>query len=321
MTNYNFNLGTTYRNTHIDTSLETIPSNPVFKSLENEMFFYEPQRRVSYSQVMFNIQQNYLSDFDLKVLCLIATFGSVCTTTKALKALLYMNGEDLGSQNHRLTNALYRLGQNNLITFGHFKAPEKKNASLLRIICLTGYGSKVARSMEISHHFKPLEVLDAATAKSRAQTSMLITNFIMNLSDDIENFEVRPVLLRKEVHPDAIVRPAAKIRMFDEDIYFEVPRSGKANHLEDLTDKLRRYTLVFDELPSVVINGEDEQMNRCIYEYLSAHCTEHGFNLSNILFTDDLAQFGTGFNTCLYSFDESGNKVCFEFTPSAEMAA
>ena len=321
MTNYNFNLGTTYKFAHINTALETIPSNPVFKSLKDEVFFYEPQKRVSYSQVMFNIQQGYVNNFDLKVLSLIATFGSVCMTTKALKTLFYMNGEDLGSQDHRLTNALYRLGQNNLITFGHFKAPEKKNASLLRIICLTGYGSKVARSMGVSHRFNPLEVLDAPTAKSRAQTSMLITNFIMNLSDDIENFEVRPVLLRKEVHPDAIVRPAAKICMFGEDIYFEVPRSGKANHLEDLVDKLRRYTLVFDELPSVVINGEDEQMNRCIYEYLSTHCTEHGFNLSNILFTDDLAQFGARFNTCLYSFDENSNKACFEFTPPAKMVA
>lgn len=322
MKNYNFNLGETYRAARINTALEPTPSNPVFKSLEDEVFFYEPQKRVSYSQVMFNIQQNYLSDFDLKVLCLIATFGSVCTTTKALKTLLYMNGEDLGSQDHRLTNALYRLGQNNLVTFGHFKAPEKKNASLLRIICLTGYGSKVARSLEVSHRFNPREVLDAPTAKSRAQTSMLLSNFIKNLSYDIENFEVRPVLLRKELHPDAIVRPAAKIRMFGEDIYFEVPRSGKANYLEDLADKLRRYTLVFGEqLPSVVINGEDGEMNRTIYEYLFAHRTEHGFNLSNILFTDDLAQFGARFNTCLYSFDDSCNKVCFEFASSTKLAA
>lgn len=202
------------------------------------------------------------------------------------------------------------------------KAPEKKNASLLRIICLTGYGSKVARSMEVSHRFNPLEVLDAPTVKSRAQTSSLIANFIMNLSDNIENFEVRPVLLRKEVHPDAIVRPAAKIRMFDEDIYFEVPRSGKANYLEDLVDKLRRYTLTFGEqLPSVVINGEGEEVDHTIYEFLFTHRTEHGFNLSNILFTDDLAQFGAHFNTCLYSFDDSGNKVCFEFTPLMKLAA
>lgn len=319
MTNYNFNLGASYRATRINTALEQIPSNPVFKSLPDEVFFYESQMRVSYSQVAFNIQQGYISNFDLKVLSLIATFGSVCMTTKALKSLLYMNGEDLGSQDHRLTNALYRLGQNNLITFGHFKAPEKKNASLLRIICLTGYGSKLARSMDISHRFNPLEVLDAPTAKSRAQTSMLITNFIKNLQ--IDDFEVRPVLLRKEAHPDAIVRPAARIRLFGENVFFEVPRSGKANYLEDLADKLRRYTLVFDELPNVVINGEDEQMNRTIFDYLSTNAKEHGFDISNIMFTDDLAQFGTRFSTCLYAFDEKSGKIHFEFNPSAKMAA
>ena len=312
MKNYNFNTSSAYKAVRIDTSLETTPLNPVFRSLKDEVFFYEPQPRVSYNQVSYNLQQGYISEFDLKVLCLIATFGSACVTTKALKTFLHMNGEELGSQDHRLINSLRRLSQNNLITCGRFKSPEKENPSLIKIILLTGYGSKLAKSMGVAHRFNHLEVLDAPTVKSRAQTSMIAATFMKNLTDRIERFEVRPIIVRNDI-ADAIVRPALKLRMFDEDVYFEVPRSGNADYLDNITDKLHRYTLVFESIPSIVINGEDEAMNRTIFKHLQEHLSEHNVDPTNIFFTDDLAQFGPGFNSCLYSFDQDGNKLRFEF--------
>lgn len=321
MNTYNFNLGTAYRAVRMDPALDPVPTNPAFKSMEGEIFFFEPQSRMTYERVMYNIQQGYITPFDLKVLALIATFGSACMTNRSLKTLLVLNGEELGSQDHRLKYSLNRLSRNYLVSFGHFKAPNVPNATMFRVICLTGFGSRVAKSMGIVHRFNPLEVLDAPTAKCRSQISMVIANFIKNLPDGIDSFEVRPLLLAKEAAPDGIVRPSAKLRMFGEDVYVEVLRSGFPDHLTFLADKLRRYMLVLGEAPSLIINGEDEAMNRAIYEYLRDHGEDHGFPLSGILFTDDLAQFGPGFATCLYSFDESGNKVCFEFTSRANATA
>jgi len=314
--NCNFKLASSYKAARIDTSTEPVPENRVFSSIENESFVYDPQKPVSYSKVMYSIQQRYIDDFALKVLSLIATFGSVCTTSKALKTLLYMNGEDLGTNDRKFLSAIHRLFCNSLITTGRFVSPNKKNPSAVKIICLTGNGSRIAQSMGVVHRFNPLEVVDVTTLKTRAQTCMLITNFLKNIVDDISFFEPRPIITNKEYHPDAIVRPSCMINMYGEDVYFEVVRSGHADYCTALADKLHRYTLVFpDAHPNVVINGEDTEMNRKIFSYLKEN-TDHGFDVSNIMFTDDIAQFGASFKNCLYSFAEDGSKIYFEFFDS-----
>ena len=49
-------------------------------------------------------------------------------------------------------------------------------------------------------------------------------------------------------------------------------------------------------------------MNREIHEFLKSK----GIDM-DILYTDDLAMFGPNFKYSLYTFDEDGNKLHFEF--------
>ena len=88
-----------------------------------------------------------------------------------------------------------------------------------------------------------------------------------------------------------------------------MPRRSE-DWLENIADKLNRYKLCFEEnaLPAIVINGEDEDMNREIHEFLKSK----GIDM-DILYTDDLAMFGPNFKYSLYTFDEDGNKLHFEF--------
>lgn len=145
-----------------------------------------------------------------------------------------------------------------------------------------------------------------AIAKSRCQTTQLIMNYLKNIP--VDSFKVRPVIVK---NPDegAIVRPAASILVNGEFIDFEVPRRSE-DWLENIADKLNRYKLCFEEnaLPAIVINGEDEDMNREIHEFLKSK----GIDM-DILYTDDLAMFGPNFKYSLYTFAEDGNKLHFEF--------
>jgi hypothetical protein len=92
-------------------------------------------------------------------------------------------------------------------------------------------------------------------------------------------------------------------------MYFEVPRR-REGWLEDLSDKLKRYELVFEgkDIPTVIINGEDEEMNREI----SRMVAENNYNFE-ILYTDDLSMFGEKFRYSIYGILSDGTKQCYEF--------
>lgn len=281
------NRGATYRVATIDASLEAIPEHKVFNTYPGETFVYEPQRFIPKDIVMFNIRQGYITEHDLKVLCTIANFGSLCVTSRGLKRLLYMAGDDLGDNDHRMQNSIKRLARNGLIALGRFKHANTEQLSSLRIILLTELGSRIARNMGVNHKFNSVEVLTSDVIKSRAQTFMLLSNYLINLVNDIDRFESRPVLTNKALSDEAIVRPALKLTFTSgEDIYFEVPRRTMHNdaNLEHLVDKLRRYSLVFTDRqpPVVIINGEDEEDCRVIYDYIVKNSDIHNFPNENL---------------------------------------
>ena len=72
----------------------------------------------------------------------------------------------------------------------------------------------------------------------------------------------------------------------------------------------KKHELVFaeGEKPTVVINGEDEDMNREI----EALVRENGFTME-YLYTEDLLMFGERFRSSLYSFNPDGSIQCYEF--------
>ncbi len=311
MTNYN--VGTTYRKGWIDVCSEIIPQNPVFNSHAGEKHVFEPrENRVSYYQVTEAVASGMLTELDKILIGIIATFGSACVTSKVLKEMLTMM--NIQYSDNSFESSVKRLHRFNLINLSRFSV-EGREPSKLRIITLATYGSKLAKSMGVVHRFNPMATAsaEAYAMKSRAQTAQLICNYLKQ--QFVDCFSVRPVMV-VDADRGAIIRPAASITIKGEELFFEVPRR-RDEWIYDLSEKLRRYELVFEgkPVPTVVINGEDEEMNREIAKMVS----ENNYNIE-ILYTDDLAMFGSKFQYSIYDISADGEKHCFEFVISDKVA-
>lgn len=301
----NFTTGCTYDKARINVSEENVPTNALFKVLPDEVHVFEEREgKVSFYQVTCALEQGQINTLDKTIVCLVATFGSCCMTTRAINELLTLMGVEYTQT--RLDSSINRLHRYQLINFSHFQKWGEEPIKT-RIITLTSYGSQLAKSMGIVHRFNAIDTasMTAAVAKSRAQTTQLIVNFLKNIT--IDSFSVRPVIVR-DVDAGAIVRPAAAIRLGEAYIEFEVPRRHEG-WKEDLIDKLNRYKLVFpaESMPAIIINGEDEEMNFEVFQLLQENKFDH-----EVLYTDDLAMFGQNFQYSFYGFNESGEKICFE---------
>ncbi len=302
----NYTQGSTYRKGIIDVKTERIPQNPAFRSFMGEKHFFEEREgNVSYFQVTSAIESGRITELDKTIVCITATFGAACVTTKVLKEMLIMMG--ISFSDSSFDSSIKRLHRYQFINFSHFAA-EGMEPSKMKIITLAKYGSELARSLGVVHRYKAIEIAssEAFTMKSRAQTAHLICNYLKNRLAD--SFAVRPLIIVDPAN-DAIVRPSASITARGEQIYFEIPRRHDT-WKEDLVDKLKRYELVFaeGEKPTVVINGEDEDMNREI----EALVRENGFTME-YLYTEDLLMFGERFRSSLYSFNPDGSIQCYEF--------
>lgn len=302
----NYTLGSMYDKSKFDVINEIVPTNRFFKAYDNEGLIYEErEKNISFYHITTALEQGIITLLDRTIVCIIAAFGSCCMTKRSLTELLTMLGVDYNA--NCLESSIARLHRYQLINIARFKKVGEEPAPA-RIIILTSHGSQLAKSLGIIHRFNPINTsaMTAAVAKSRCQTTQLIANFIKHI--DIDCFKVRPVVVK---NPDegAIVRPAASIKIGEEYLDFEVPRRCD-DWLENLLDKLNRYKLVFSdqEIPAIVINGEDEEMNREIYLALKSK----GNNME-IFFTDDLAMFGANFKYSIYTFDDDGEKQYFEF--------
>lgn len=309
----NFNMGATYRLGTIDVDSEMIPQNPAFKSFAGEKHYFEEREgRVSYYQVTNAVASGILTELDKTIIGIIATFGSACVTSKVLKEMLTMM--NIQYSDNALESSIKRLHRFHLINFSHFVV-EGREPAKMRIITLANYGSQLAKSMGVVHRFNPMATAsaEAYTMKSRAQTAQLICNYLKQ--QFVDCFSVRPVMV-VDADRGAIIRPAASITVKGSEIFFEVPRR-REGWLEDLSEKLKRYELVFEgkPVPTVVINGEDEEMNKAIAKMV----LENKYNIE-ILYTDDLAMFGNKFRYSLYDISANGEKHCFEFTISEKVA-
>lgn len=308
-----YTMGETYRKNTINVDSEMIPQKVAFKSFPGEKhYFEEREEKVSYYQVTSALESGFLTELDKTIICLIATFGSACVTSKMLKEMLTMM--DVQFSDNMFESSMKRLHKFHLINFSRFVVDGREPAKM-RIITLANYGSQLAKNLGVIHRFNAIATASAEpyAVKSRVQTAQLISNYLKNKV--VEAFAVRPIIV---VNPDmgAIIRPAATITVQGEQLFFEVPRR-RDGWLEDLEDKLNRYLLVFEgkPLPTVVINGEDEDMNREVAGMIRAK----GFEFE-ILYTDDLAMFGPKFKYSLYGFDEDGTKQCY-FMSVSEIAA
>lgn len=299
-------LGSTYRKGFIDTSSEIIPKALSFKSFPSEEHvFDEHDKNIPFHLVISGLESGHITELDKLVVSLVAVFGSAACTSKTISEMLTLMGIDVNK--NILESSLKRLHRYHLINFSRFSFPNGKQSNT-RIITLMSYGSKLARNFGVVHRFNPISIITAEpySIKSRAETAQLICNWLKNLP--VDSFAVRPV---KIVNADAgaIIRPAASIDLCGETIYFEVPRTHDG-WLSDLIAKFNRYKLVFGEndLPTIVVNGEDAGMNLEIFKELK----DKDFK-AEVLFTDDLSMFGRSFKSCLYTFDDSDSIIRYTF--------
>ena len=309
----NYNIGAIYKQGKIDVCSEIIPQNSAFKSYAGEKYFFEDREgNVFFYQVTDAIASGMLTDLDKTLIGIIATFGSACVTSRVLKEMLTMM--NIQYSDNIFESSLKRLHRFHLINFSRFVV-EGKEPTKMRIVTLANYGSKLAKRLGVVHRFNPMAITsaEAYAVKSRAQTAQLISNYLKQQFVDF--FAVRPVIV-VDVERGAIIRPAASITIQGSEIFFEVPRR-RDGWIEDLSEKLMRYELVFEgkDTPTVVINGEDEEMNKEVAKMVE----KHGYNIE-ILYTDDLAMFGEKFRYSLYDLSPDGTKHCFEFV-ALDMAA
>lgn len=297
-------MGSTYNKNLIDTSCEIVPNFAVFKSQPDEKHvFVKREGYVSYYQIAMALKNGSITELDKIIVSIAAVFGSCCCTSKIIHEMLLLMNVQVSD--NMFKSSLKRLHRYQLIDFSRFYTPDERT-SKFRIITLTLFGSKLARSLGVNHRFNALTVATAPAyaVKARAETAQLVCNYLKNI--DVDYFKVRPVIV---VNADegAIVRPSLMISVSGEMLSFEVVRRHDGWE-EDLSDKLQRYLSVFKEesFPTIVINGEDEGMNLEISGLLK----EISFD-KDVLYTDDLATFGQMFKYSLYQFDENGNKQCF----------
>ncbi len=311
MTN-RYTQGASYRVGHIDTAREIIPQTTSFKARPDEQhIFEEKQNRVTLFHVLNALETGHITELDKTILSIVAVFASAACTTRAVSEMLTLLGVDASKA--VIESSIKRLHRLHLINLSRFQNADGTQPNI-RIITLMQFGSQLAHNLGVQHKFNPMATATAKpySIKSRAETTQLICNWLKNLP--VESFEVRPV---KVVNADngAIIRPAATITVWGEKLFFEVPRRHEG-WLEDITEKFKRYTKVFADgkLPTVIVNGEDVQMNYEIYKSLN----ETGYN-GDVLFTEDLAMFGQSFQTCLYTFH--ANRIVRFSLGKAEMEA
>lgn len=299
-----FTMGSTYNRNLIDTSCETVPNFAVYKSRPDEKHVFEKREGyVSYYQIAMALENGSITELDKIIISIVAVFGSCCCTSKIIHEMLLLMNVQVSD--NMFKSSLKRLHRYQLINFSRF-CTINDITSKFKIITLTIFGSKLAKSLGVNHRFNAMTVATARAyaVKARAETAQLVCNYLKNI--DIDYFKVRPVIV---VNADAgaIVRPSLMMSINGETLSFEVVRRHDG-WKEDLADKLKRYLSVFKEepFPTIVINGEDEDMNLEI----SCLLKEIGFD-KDVLYTDDLATFGQMFKYSLYQFDEEGNKQCF----------
>jgi len=302
----NYSDAKNYRFRRFDIEAEDIPTEAAFKTYSDERHIFEEREKdVSYYSIVKAIETGAVTELDKQAVCILAKFSAGCLTTKQLRELLFMIGADFTL--NMFESCVKRLHRFQLVNFSRLKSTEYVKPANFRVLTLTQYGSRLAKSLFVTHRYNGI-ALAAATpheVKSRCAAAQLVVQFLKYF-DAIDEYYIRPVLVI-DAENSAIVRPAASFKINDEWINVEVPRRFEG-YLDDLIDKLDRYELCFADKtpPTILICCEDDEMADEVNSEISLH--KHN---SNIFFTTDLALFGIRFHQCLYQYDMNGTKRHF----------
>ncbi len=304
--NMNYSDANNYRFRRFDIEAEDIPMEAAFKTYSDERHIFEKREKdVSYYSIVKAIETGVITELDKQAVCILAKFSAGCLTTKQLRELLFMIGADF-TQN-MFESCVKRLHRFQLVNFSRLKSTEYVKPANFRVLTLTQYGSRLAKSLSVTHRYNGI-ALAAATpheVKSRCAAAQLVVQFLKYF-DAIDEYYIRPVLV-VDADNSAIVRPAASFKINDEWINVEVPRRFDG-YLDDLIDKLNRYELCFADKnpPTILICCEDDDMA----DEINGKIGLRKYNI-NVYYTTDLSLFGKKFLQGLYQYDINGTKRRF----------
>ena len=301
--------GTDFRVGTIDVSTETVPATAAFKSFgADEKAVPEPRPvKMAFNRIFEAFRDEEISPFDKRILTLFAKFANLALTSRTIFELLTLSG--VKTNRTHIDTSLKRLFRFMLIDSVKFETADGR-VSNMKVYTMSKYGVDAMRSLGVSVRMNMFEnaTNDASQFKRKAAAANLIVNWLKNLS--VYSISIRPLLTGKQ--DGAVVRPIAQIWLWNTKVFIEVPRTYDG-WLDDFLDKLHRYDLVFADRPTIVINGENVEMNREI----SAAAAREKIN-AEIFYTDDLAMYGTSFKTGLYTFTPDGEVIRYMITDEGE---
>lgn len=286
-------LASDYDRSRFNVNTETVPVNPVFRLRPGESHFFE------------NTGHGIFNDVDKAILSQLAVFSSGFCTSRTIKERLIMQGYTFSDKS--IENAIKRLFKHELINISKIKNENGEIAQTAQFYSLTQFGSQIVSFLGIKHPYNANAINNATIddVKKFAQGAQLLTNFQKNLP--LTSFAYRPVILTNP-KMGGIVRPTLTVDIWGETLYIEVLRRNDG-WFEHIVDKFRRYECTLRNTQiTIVLCCEDEDMSRETAQRLASVRLP-----MDIIYTHDVASFGTNFKRSLYTYDADLNPIPLEF--------
>jgi len=299
-----------YRKGTIDMSLEIVPKEPAFKTIpgeQKELVTIESQNE--FYHLVRNMELGNFSELDIAIVCLTAQFKYI--TSKQILENLTLMGFD--TNDTKVTNSINKLHKNQLVYMFKFASPDGRKTNF-RVVTLDRFGYQMAQQLEVPCNWSVFEKIDSVARIKKYLAGNQLRNAFLKSGLEIEWLYSRKNIFGKE--KGQIVKPAFYMMMDGNIFCFEVVRRYEFWQ-QELADKLLRYEEVFsnpldnslmlEEKPLLIFNGEDEEHNTEINAIIKE------LNLSfDVMFTHDMLHFGKKFKYSLYQLNEDNNAEYFE---------
>lgn len=295
-----------YKKGSIDTTVEPIPTHSLFAINPNdERHFDIKDENINFNMLMHNIETGNITQLDKTIICIVAL--SEYTTTKQISEMLTLMGVNYSE--NMLNSSIKRLHKNSLIIISKISEANAK------IISLDKNGSEIAKRLEVPHNWSAFQRVDEPWKVKTILCCNQIRNAYLKSKLELNWFRVREKLTSNDI----TVRPSFATQISDTVFLFDVVRKRedwknifieKIFRYDELLQNFQNNSWDISENPYVVINGENFEHNCEIFEIISDLDLTI---LPNILFTEDLLQFGEKFKKSLYTIEQDGSPKYLQF--------
>ena len=296
-----------YRRGSIDTSNEIMPTHSLFSINPNDERHFEIREdAVSFNVLIHNIETGNITKFDKTIICIVAF--SEYSTVKQISEILTLMGLDFSE--NILNSSIKRLHKNTLITISKISEANAK------IVSLDKNGDEIAKRLDVPHTWNAFQRVDEAWKLKTVLCCNQIRNAYLKSKLPLKWFKVREKLTIGEL----AIRPSFATQISDTNFIFEVVRQ-KEDWINVFIEKIGRYDEILNNLEGnswdmsgdyyLVINGENFEHNLKILEIIRS--LKLSIPIENILFTEDLLQFGEKFKNSLYTISKDNSPDYLQF--------